>query len=59
MGAQRMYAPPGRNSFNFMQFLEILAKSCIGAPPPRGLAPNHGEILDSPLDISEIGYDLK
>ena len=28
-------------------------------PPSRGLAPNLGEILDPPLDISEIGYDLK
>ena len=46
-----MRAPPPRfeNSFNFMQFLEILAKSYVGAPLPGSWRPLLGEILDPPL----------
>ena len=39
--------PPGRNSFNFMQFLEAFGK-IICCPPP-GLASRLGEILDPSL----------
>ena len=42
--------PPGRpNSFNFMQFLENLAKMCVHALSPGGFTPVPGEILDPPL----------
>ena len=43
-GARNAY-PLGSHSFDFMQFLENLAKSYVGAP-------HLGEILDPPLDGS-------
>ena len=42
--------PPGRpNSFNFMQFLGEFGKIVYSPPPPEGLRPHLGEILDTPL----------
>ena len=42
-------APPGPNSFNFMQFLGKFGK-IVCWRPLEGWRPNLGEILDSPLD---------
>ena len=47
-GAPGMYPSGGPNSFNFMQFSEILAKSYVGALP-ESWHPHLGEILDPPL----------
>ena len=43
-------APPGRNSFNFMQFLGNLGK-IVCWHPPGGLVPHLREILDPPLTV--------
>ena len=42
--------PPGVQILSIScSFLENLAKSYVGAPPPEELAPLLGEILDPPL----------
>ena len=50
-----VHPPPGcPNSFNFMQFWEILSKLCAVAPGGVG-APTLGEILDQPLLSMQFG----
>ena len=51
------YPPQGPNSFNFMHFWEILAKSYVGAPwrvgtPPRG-NPGSAAALSSGASVRE------
>ena len=50
-GARDARPPGGPNSFNFMQFLEKLAKSYVGAPP-QGLAP---QPLGNPGSATDCG----
>ena len=40
--SQILDAPPGLNSFNFIEFLRNLAKSCVWGPPGRLASPPRG-----------------
>ena len=46
-------APPGPNSFNFMQFWGKFGK-IVCWRPPEGWRPHLGEILDLPLQYKRV-----